>query len=97
VATKWAVTSEVKGDDLQILVVLVAWTWDTGKAGTLQLAGPVEFGNFSMVTHFDLLLSIQEFHQAQYQRLVLAAKGASPLSSLMFIAHLVFLMCNKLQ
>ena len=96
-ATKWAVTSEVKGDDLQILVVLVAWTWVTGKAGTLELAGPVEFGNFRMVTHFDLLLSIQESHQAQYQRLVLAAKGASPLSSQIFVAHLVVLMCNELQ
>jgi len=97
VATKWAVTSEVKGDDLQILVVLVAWTWVTGKAGTLELAGPVEFGNFRMVTHFDLLLSIQESHQAQYQRLVLAANGASPLSSQIFVAHLVVLMCNELQ
>lgn len=96
-ATKWAVTSEVKGDDLQILVVLVAWTWVTGKAGTLELAGPVEFGNFRMVTHFDLLLSIQESHQAQYQRLVLAANGASPLSSQIFVAHLVVLMCNELQ
>jgi hypothetical protein len=39
------VTSEVSEDDFQILVVLVAWTWDTRGAGTLQLAGPVEFGN----------------------------------------------------
>jgi hypothetical protein len=64
VTTKWAVTSEVKGDDLQILVVLVAWTWDTRKAGTLQQAGPVEFVSFCIVTHFDLLLSIQDLYQA---------------------------------
>jgi hypothetical protein len=80
-----------------MFVVLVPWTWDTRKAGPLRLAGPVEFGSFCIVTHFNLLLNIQEFHQAQYQRLVLAAKGASPFSSLMFITHLVVLMCNELQ